>query len=195
MVKTSASSMTVEAFMRRYSDEGPFELIEGELVPVTPQITRSARIAGRLFRVLADYVEDRNLGEAFIETPFVLTVDSNWVTRARVPDVMFVTANRLTQLAETDPDWDTKPLALVPDLVIEVVSPTDSHADVQKKITRYLDDGVRQAWLIEPGGQTVTIYTPHSKQLTHLIAEDTLTGGDIIPGFELPLVTLFSPGV
>jgi Uma2 family endonuclease len=191
MVQTDASPITVEEFMRLYDEHGPFEWIEGERVPVTPQVTRSARIAGRLFRALADYVEAQNLGEVFIETLFVLTAKSDWVTGSRVPDVMFVQAARLTQLAEDDPGWENKPLTLVPDLVAEIVSPTDRLVDVDKKIARYLADGVRLVWLVEPEGQTLTIYTPDSKQCTRLGHDDTLSGGDVIPGFELPVARLF----
>lgn len=191
MVKTNVPSMTIEEFMRRYSDEGPFEIIEGELVPVTPQSTQSGMVAGELFLALATYVKSRNLGQVFIEVPFVMSADSNWIAGSRVPDVMFVSAARMAELAATDPDWKNKPLALVPDLVVEVSSPTDSHASVEKKIARYLDDGVQLVWLIEPETQTVTIYTSGSKQLTRLDAEDTLTGGEVVPGFEMAVAGLF----
>lgn len=191
MVTTDTAHMTLDEFMRRYSADGPFEIIGGKIVNMTPQVTRSARIAVRLLRVLTDYVYDHALGEVFMEAPFVLSIESKWVAVSRVPDVMFVEAKRLAQLAEADPDWETKPLALVPDLVAEIVSPTDSLTDVEKKIARYLDDGVRLVWLIEPEGQTVTIYTPGSKQLTRLSAEDTLTGGDVVPGFEMAVAGLF----
>jgi Uma2 family endonuclease len=191
MVKTNAPSMTIEEFMRRYSNEGPFEIIEGEIIPMTLQITHSGRIAVRLLRALADYVDQHEVGEVFREVPFVMSADSNWVAGSRVPDVMFVSAGRMTELAANDPDWKNKPLALVPDLAVEVSSPTDSHASVEKKIARYLDDGVRLVWLIEPETQTVTIYTPGSKQLTRLSADDTLTGGEIVPGFEVAVAGLF----
>jgi Uma2 family endonuclease len=192
MVKTEAALMTLEQHMQRYSDEGPFEVIEGEVVPVTPQITRSGRIAVRLLRALADHTDAHHLGEAFMDVPFVLMHDSNWVKGSRVPDVMFATAARLAQLAENDPAWEDKPLMLVPDLVAEIVSPTDHFSDVEQKIARYLADGVRVVWLIEPEGQTVTIYTPGSQQLTRLSATDRLTGGDVIPGFEVPVSRLFT---
>jgi Uma2 family endonuclease len=191
MVKTNATLMTLEQFMQRYSDEGPFEIIEGEITDVTPQVTRSARIAGELFFQLTLYLKAHQLGEAFSEAPFVLTVASNWVKGSRVPDVMFVRRERLEQLAQDDPDWQDKPLTIVPDLVAEITSPTDKHAEVNKKIVRYLDDGVQVVWLIEPEGQTVTIYTPGSQHLTHLGAEDTLSGGDVIPGFALLVESLF----
>jgi Uma2 family endonuclease len=191
MVKTGVTLMTLEQFIERYGEQGPLEIIEGEIVELTPQVTRSARIAGRLFRDLADYVETHKLGEAFIETPFVLTVASNWVKGSRVPDLMFVRAERLAQLAKDDPGWMLKPLPLVPDLVVEIISPTDRIPDVDKKTARYLEDGVRVVWVIEPEGKTVTIHMAGSKQLTRLTAEDRLSGGDVIPGFEVEIVRLF----
>jgi len=53
MEKTQPAQLTLEDFMRRYSDEGPFEIINDEVISVTPQVTRSARIAFRLARMLA----------------------------------------------------------------------------------------------------------------------------------------------
>jgi Uma2 family endonuclease len=191
MTQTGVTSMSLEQFIALYGERGPFELIEGEIEPVTPHITRSARIAVRLLRALADHVDAHELGEVFMEAPFVLTADSNWVTGSRVPDVMFVAAERLAELAANDPAWEDKPLVLVPDLVAEIVSPTDRLAEVEKKIARYLADGVRVVWLIEPEGQTVTIHTPGSQQITRLRAGDTLSGGDVVAGFEMPVARLF----
>ena len=100
MVKTGATLMTLDQFAETYGERGPFEIVEGEIVEMTPQVTRSALIGGRLFRFLAEYVEAHKAGETFIETPFVLAVASNWVKGSRVPDVMFVRAERLAQLAQ-----------------------------------------------------------------------------------------------
>jgi Uma2 family endonuclease len=191
MVKTGVTLMTLDQFIERYGEQGPFEIIGEEIVEMTPQITRSAIIAGALFFELTLYLKTHPLGRLFSEAPFVLTAASNWVKGSRVPDVMFVRAERLAQLAQDDPDWQDKPLTIVPDLVAEIVSPTDKMSDVDKKIARYLDDGVRVVWVIEPSGQTVTIHTAGSKQLMRLTAEDTLSGGEVIPGFELAVTKLF----
>jgi Uma2 family endonuclease len=191
MEQTAVAVMTLDQFMQRYSDQGPFELIDGAPIPVNPQITRSARIAGRLFVEMTLYVKAKDLGEVFSETPFALTADSSWVTGSRVPDLMFVQAERLTKLAADDPQWEDKPLLLVPDLVVEIVSPTDRASEISKKIARYVDDGVRVVWLIEPETQTVTVYTSGSKQITQWSSGDTLDGGDMIPGFAMPVAGLF----
>ena len=186
-------TMSIDAFMERYSDEGPFEFIDGEIIPVTPQITRSSRVGARLFRAMADHVDENGLGEVFIETPFVLTLDNpNWVKDSRVPDVMFYTAEKLAKLAEAIPDWESKPLIGVPDFVAEVVSPTDKFTKVHLKIARYLRDGVRLLWVIDPQQKNVTVYTSGSDQQTIVSGSDSLlTGGDVLPGFSIKLADLF----
>lgn len=79
-----------------------------------------------------------------------------------------------------------------PDLAIEIVSPTDRISHVNRKIRLYLEDGVQVVWLVEPEEQTITIYTPATKQFTRLTLEDTLTGGDLLPNFALSLSQLFA---
>lgn len=183
--------ISLDEFMELYSDEGPFELIGGEREPVSPQVTRSSRITFRLARWLADFVESNNLGEIFSETPFVIMVQANWVKGSRVPDIMFIRAERLAALAESDPDWEEKPLTIVPDLVIEVVSPTDRLTKINRKISRYLKDGVLVIWLVDADSKTVTIYKQGQTNLERLTVDDVLTGGEIIPGFEIAVSKLF----
>jgi Uma2 family endonuclease len=192
MEATPTQVMTLEEFMQRYSDEGPFEILEGEIVPVNPQITRSARIGFRLARNLADYVDGHNLGEVFTEAPFVIGDTPQWVKGSRVPDIMFFSAERLVQLAKDVPDWEEKPLLIAPDLVVEIISPTDRALQVSKKVERYLTDGIQKIWLVDPEQKIVTVYTQGSKLQERLTLEDSLSGEDVIPGFELPLETLFS---
>ncbi len=193
MVKVEPALISVEDFMQLYGDEGPFEWIDGERIPVTPQVTRSSRIAVRLLRRLADHVDARQLGEAFMEAPFVMPTErkSRWLKGSRVPDVMFVRAERLERLAEEYPDWEDMPLPLIPDLVVEIISPSDKFSDVSKKIARYLADGVRLVWLIDPEQRNVIVYEQGSDQHTTLGVDRVLAGGAVIPGFEMPIASLF----
>ncbi|MBZ0289040.1 MAG: Uma2 family endonuclease, partial [Anaerolineae bacterium] len=134
--------ISVDDFVERFANEGPFEYVDGEVIPLTPQIARSSRVGGRLFRKLADYVDEHESGEVFSETPFVLTLGNpNWVKGSRVPDIMFYSAERLKNLAEVVPDWEDKPLIGAPDFVAEVVSPTDRYTEVYAKVAGYLRDG------------------------------------------------------
>lgn len=108
MTSTSEKiGMSPEAFMRRYSDEGPFELIEGEIVPLSPQVMGSAWIAGKLFLLFALHLEEKTPDYVFIEAPFTLKPfgDPDWVSGSRVPDMMFVRPERMNPYTEAYPNW------------------------------------------------------------------------------------------
>lgn len=185
------ATMSLQAFLERYTREGPFEFVDGEIIPLAPQIARSGRVGGRLFRRLADYVDAAQLGEVFVETPFVLEYQSDWVKHSRVPDVMFYTADRLTRLAAEVPDWTLKPLLGVPDLAVEVVSPTDKFVPVQTKIFGYLRDGVRLVWVIEPDEWLVSAYRMDDQQQVIVRRmTDIVTGEEVIPGLTIEIGAL-----
>ena len=81
--------------------------------------------------------------------------------------------------------WD-----MVPDLAIEVVSPSNSADQVQEKIHEYFKAGVTRVWVVYPGQQEVYVYaSPTQIQVLQLGQE--LDGGDLVPGFRLPLAALF----
>lgn len=136
-------------------------------------------------------INHRNFGEAFAETPFAMTDTPDWVKGSRVPDVMFFTAERLAAYKAATPDWRSKPALIVPDLVVEIISPTDRFTEVEKKVTRYLVDGVRLVWIIDPEAQVVFVYQAGQKQRTRLAADDVLDDGEVIPGFTIRVAALF----
>jgi Uma2 family endonuclease len=121
---TTRAGMPMDEFIRRYETEGPFELIEGELVGMSPTIFGHGRIAKRLLMAISAHASPGNLGEAFMEMPFVVTDPDSpaWVKGSRVPDVAYFQNDRLKAYEAAHPDSEEKPLALVPDLVVEVVS-------------------------------------------------------------------------
>lgn len=80
--------------------------------------------------------------------------------------------------------------ALVPDIAAEVVSKGNTKAEMVRKIGEYFTAGVRLVWLVFPKSRTVRVYTS-PKAVAVLTEADTLTGGDVLPGFELPLTKLF----
>ncbi len=79
---------------------------------------------------------------------------------------------------------------MAPDLAAEVLSPSDRMADALAKVAMYLDAGVRLVWLVDPVSQTVTIFRPDETP-TKLEASDSLDGGDVLPGFSVPITELF----
>lgn len=73
----------------------------------------------------------------------------------------------------------------MPDLVVEIVSPTDSYGEVDDKVARYLEDGVRLIWVINPRTRTIHVYTPGSERFERLTADDILDGGEVVRGFSV----------
>lgn len=104
----------------------------------------------------------------------------------RIPDLSFVAWDRLP-----DRKVPKKPVpALAPDLAVEVVSKGNTKAEMVRKIGEYFKAGVRLVWLVFPKTRTVRVYTS-PKDVKVLTEADALTGGDVLPGFELPLKKLF----
>src|SRR5262249_33992178 len=130
----AVKALSIEEFIRLYDEQGPFEYVNGEFIPVSPTNSGHNILAKKIMNLLDGYTASRNLGEAFMEAPFVLEDKPNWVKGSRVPDVMFFRAERLKAFKANTPDWREKPFLLVPDLVVEIISPTDRYSDVADKI-------------------------------------------------------------
>src|SRR5215813_7620292 len=99
--------MPLDEFIQRY-DEAPFELIDGEIVPKMPTISRHNQLAKRFFVVLLPF-EQQGLGEVFQEATYVLLDSPQWVKNSRITDVMFVSTAKLEQFRREIPDAANKP--------------------------------------------------------------------------------------
>ena len=102
-----------------------------------------------------------------------------------MPDLAFVRVDRLPPAGRRKGF-----LRLAPDLVVEVVSPSDRAATVAQEVELYRRAGVRLIWVIRTPRRTVTVYPLGQASFT-LRAGDTLDGGHVVPGFRLPVATLF----
>ena len=107
----------------------------------------------------------------------------------RSPDVSWVAQARWDALT---PAQQQGFAPLCPDFVIELVSRTDTLADVQAKMVEYQENGCRLGWLINPQTRTVAIYRP-DRPIETVPFTQPLTGEDVLPGLSLTLDTLFAP--
>jgi len=107
----------------------------------------------------------------------------------RSPDLAWVTLSRWQSLS---PEARRGFVPLCPDLVVELLSPTDSWVQTQAKMQEYLANGCRLGWLIDPQNRRVAIYRPQQAPEV-LSAPPTLTGEDVLPGFSLDLTPIWSP--
>ncbi len=175
--------ITADELERASLGDGRYELIDGELVEMSPTSERHSDIEAGFVARLWLHVVPRKLGRVYnADAGFVLFGNPRLV---RVPDAAFVRADRLPPEAERD-----KFLRLAPDLVVEVVSPTDRAGKVARKVEDWLAAGVRLLWLFRPRDRTVTVYAP-GRPTQVLGIGDVLDGEDVLPGFRLPLADLF----
>jgi Uma2 family endonuclease len=192
MVTREKIGMPLDEFLEQ-NYEQPFELINGERRPVLPNVAGHSDLIRRLFLMLYHFLSTKLLGEVYSETTFVLSDadDSNWVIGSRIPDLMVYMGNRLPEYQAAVPDWRTRPFALVPDFVIEVVSPNDKFSDLDAKIDAYLADGVRLIWVIDPQRRKAIVHAPDMEQPRHLAGDAVLDGEEVVPGFQVVLSELF----
>jgi Uma2 family endonuclease len=165
------------------NDGKRFELIEGELVEMSPAGGKHGGIAHECGRRVGNHVSENDLGYVTAaETGYILYKNPSGKDTVCAPDVGFVAKDRLP---DGLPDGY---IPLAPDLAIEVVSPNDSGEDIQNKIWHYLMYGTRMVVYVYPKSQTANVHTPTSfKTLT---IDDTFDG-DVLPGFTLPLKAIF----
>jgi Uma2 family endonuclease len=182
--------MSLDDFLR-LSAEQPFELINGEKIEKMPTGYLHGAILRVIFRLLDAFVTQHHLGEVYPEMTFVYTPSTNWVRGARVPDIMFYQKSRIEDYLKTIVNKNL-PLALVPDLVIEILSPTDNIFDIQDRILFDFDNGVKMIWLIDPDRRGALVYTPHANRPTRFGEDGVLSAPDILPNFELHLATVWA---
>jgi Uma2 family endonuclease len=158
-----------------------FELIDGVLVEKVMGYWESV-LAIELARLLGNFVNRRKLGTLAGEAGMLLLSTG----LVRIPDVSFISRARLAHHRRARAPI----LPLAPDLAIEVLSEGNTPREMARKVREYLDSGCRLVWLIDPRARTVAVYTSLAKP-TILTEMQTLTGGDVLPGFRLPLRKLF----
>jgi Uma2 family endonuclease len=161
-----------------------YEVVDGIEVELPAMSIESSAIANRLNEKIILYAIPRKLGHTFSEIMISLPLASE---RKRRPDLAFVTESRLPDDYEfsSRAAWE-----IVPELCVEVVSPTDIVLNLEEKLSEYFEAGVKQVWVIHPSSHRIYLYRS-SLDVTILGPNDILTGGDVIPGFELPLRDLF----
>ncbi len=166
------------------ADEPLYEVVNGQRVEMPPMSAYAIWIASRLLGRLDHFAEDRKLGSVVAEMLFILDPQRGLKRR---PDLAFVSAEKwpLDRIPPEHGDWE-----VIPDLAVEVVSPSDLFEDVIAKINEYFRFGIRQVWLVIPILRQVYVFG--SPTVVHILGErDELDGGTLLPGFRLPVATIF----
>jgi Uma2 family endonuclease len=164
-------------------DKRLVELIDGTLVE-KPVGYLESLIAGWLITALNSYVRPRKLGYVSGEAGMIRMISG----RVRLPDVAFVSKEDLPT-----GKLPKEPIPrLPPTIAAEVLSESNTKAEIRQKLKEYFESGTRLAWVIDPATKTIAVYTKFSEVPDHILQEhDSLEGGSALPGFLMPITELF----
>lgn len=155
-----------------------FELIRGEMIEKRTTYLQ-AYIVARVSGFTGMFLQQNPLGYGLIKAHFRLADDLDLM-----PDVSVVAHGRRL-------DWRTDAVPFPPDLAVEAQSDGQSERFMLDKALLYLANGTRMVWIIYSNRQIVEVLTATDRQL--LTIDDTLTGGDVLPGFSVAVRDLFPP--
>jgi Uma2 family endonuclease len=176
--------MTADELLHLPDDGLRHELVAGELRTMAPSGGPHGWIEWNIALPLGNYVRAHRLGRLYLgDHGFALARNPDTVLG---PDVAFVRRERVLAAGEPSGFWPG-----APDLVVEVISPTDRYSDVNEKIATWLAHGVRMALAVDPRRRVVAVHRP-DQPVRVLTEEDVLGGEDVVPGWTLPVRDVFS---
>ena len=180
---TAARLLTADDLLRLYSQGVRGELIRGVLCETMPVGQEHGEIVMRLGAALLHYIRPRRLGRLMGSDAGV------WLERdpdtVREPDIAFISAAK-SPLDERVPGY----AQVVPDLVVEIASPSDSGTEVNDKALMWLSFGVRLVWVVHPDTRTIDAHRTN-RPVTTLRDADALDGLDVLPGFTCKVRDVF----
>jgi Uma2 family endonuclease len=163
-------------------DIGRAELVKGKLIRMSPTGHPHGYIEFNLGRILGNFVYERQLGRVLGGEVGIYTGRDPDTVRGA--DVAFISNERLTQVQSESY------LDVAPELIVEVLSPDDSWSEVNEKLEEYFAIGVQMIWVADPRRQQINVY--HSlTEIERFTRDDVLSGGQVLPGFSIPVAELF----
>ena len=171
--------MSAEQLYQLPDDDLQYELDEGLLIRMAPAGHPHGRIEGNLYYRLRAALADDNQGQFYTsDTGFLLFENPDTV---RCPDIGFVASKNLPRATAKGEGYAIGP----PDLAVEIQSPSQSPADLAKKVQQYLDAGTQSVWVVSPQSNTADIYEAGAP--TRTIGLDDYLEASVLPGVRIQL--------
>ena len=181
MMTTQKTLLTAEEFyLFCCRNDGRYELVDGEVVELAFANDEQGEITANVGTAFNIYSRPRRIGRARVETGYTLRTGPDTV---RGPDVSFVFHPRVEGRGRGF-------VPGAPDIAVEVYSPSDTTAEVARKVAEYLAAGSQRVWVVYPAGRRVVIHCADGSVISYS-GYDVITDEELLPGFSLPLSEIF----
>ncbi len=177
------TTISCAEFERLAGTLGPAELVDGEVVGMSPGGYTHSSVTGKIYYLLCEFVTKNRLGRVLTNEVGIHVQQSP--PRSRGADIVFISYRTLPAGAAP-----TGFLTFAPDLIVEVLGGEDTLDKLQDKVDDYHRFGVRMVWVADPRARSVTLF-PLSETASIVREGERLGGGDILPGLSLPVTRLF----
>jgi Uma2 family endonuclease len=183
MMVSTSSLVTAEQLFQMPDDGKRRELIRGRLIEMSPVGGQHGYVVSNVDFLIKQYVRQQRLGVVLVGDPGVVLERAPDTVRA--PDLAYYSHARWTQVA--DP---TRYLEVCPELVVEVVSPSDRPGEVREKVQAWRTFGVALIWVVDP--QRLTVAAHQADGSVVVIGQDgEVDGATVLPGFRAPVRAFF----
>jgi Uma2 family endonuclease len=164
-----------------FEEDKRYELDEGELIEMTRPAYRHNQVLMNLLLELGNFLRKTRLGVPLLsENLYALAP-----TIRRAPDLAVILGDRRQELL------DAKVIPIIPELVAEVLSPSETLRMINRKLKQYFEAGVKEVWLIYPEVREVEVWTGLTPP-TEALTGNAILESKLLPGFALPLEELFA---
>ncbi len=180
---TQTRRLTYEEYLEGPEIKQRYEIIDGEMRMAPTPTVQHQRILRQLFILLNAFVSERQLGEVFF-APLDVVIQREPL-RTRQPDLLFVRQAQVSLLGQI--------VEIAPDLMIEVLSPSNSRRDVEEKLADYAGISVRECWFVSPEARTVEVLEldEGSWKRIYLVGLGDILKSNVLEGFEVEVRKIF----
>ena len=185
------NELTYEAYMAEPQVEGRYDIVQGVRIFMPGASQRHQRIADSITQLLRVFERQTGLGIS-VSAPYDVLIRRSPRIQTRQPDVLFVSHARLAQTGSGSEE--VGPLEVAPELVVEVISNSETQRILGDKLTDYIEIGVNECWVVRPDTETVEVLalTPGGASSIAVYGQSEMVQSRVFAGLALAVADVFA---